>query len=774
MKIASSTILCRWSFPTWGDPLLRNNLTKKPAMPEEIRLDPQKTYAAILDAARQTRYLSYADLARANGLVWNRARYLMPRHLDMLVQTAHKRGWPLLSAIVVRQDSLETGRLEGSAREGLIAAARRAGIEVGDPEKFVAAEQQKVFEWARSAPDTFDDGTGQPPEAETRGSRFAVYMPLVLDALRELSGEARPGQVRDWVLAHHDVPREEIETHTRDGQSVFENRLAWARHYLVRSGLLLTRKRGVWELSASGRETTLSREDADALVREIRMTPVEDGNADEIPAPDQVDRATQLFDDPGRRFWFAGAGWREGDQTNRFLASGIWQNGEDGKFSELVAQMKPGDRIAIKAAFVKRRQLPFDVGGKPVSCMRIKAIGTITEALGDGRTVRVAWEVVDPPQDWYFYTYRTTLVEADPDHHLARRLILFAFAGVPQDYGFWLQLPYWRRKYGSEAPEGSLDLMIEETAELEGDEAEHPRYRVEDIVEEGCFFPLPFLENALHRLRTKKNLILQGPPGTGKTWLAKRLAYALIGSRERAVAKARMRIVQFHPTLSYEDFVRGWRPSRQGGLALVDGVFLESIQAAAAEPDRQFVLIIEEVNRGNPAQIFGEMLTLLEDSKRRPEDAIELAYRNGDDERVFVPPNLHVIGTMNVADRSLALVDLALRRRFAFVTLEPQLGEAWRVWCTKRCGLEEQQVRMVEERLLALNEDIRNDASLGIHFRVGHSYVTPAEGGSIADVGTWFRQVVETEIGPLLDEYWFDAPDRAKRARERLLADLPE
>jgi 5-methylcytosine-specific restriction protein B len=437
--------------------------------------------------------------------------------------------------------------------------------------------------------------------------------------------------------------------------------------------------------------------------------------------------------------------------------------------------MKPGDLIAIKSSFVQRYHVPFENGDKPVSCMRIKAVGTITERLDDGKTVRVEWDELDEPRDWYFYTYRTTLVEADREDAHARRLILFAFGGAKQDYDFWLRQPYWARRYSSDTADAGADITVEdETAELEGDEAEHPHYGVDNIIEDGCFFPRAFLKSALHRLRAKKNLILQGPPGTGKTWLARRLAYALIGSQHRAVAKARMRIVQFHPSLSYEDFVRGWRPQKGGGLALVDGIFLEAIQAAGAEPDRQFVLIIEEINRGNPAQIFGELLTLLEDNKRRPEEAIELAYRREEGERVSIPPNLHVIGTMNIADHSLALVDLALRRRFVFVSLDPQLGDAWRRWRTENCGFDAETVATIEERLTALNQDISEDRSLGSQYRIGHSYVTPLDGAPSADGGSWFREVVESEIGPLLEEYWYDAPDKAEQARKRLLTGLPE
>src|SRR5208337_3526866 len=230
----------------------------------------------------------------------------------------------------------------------------------------------------------------------------------------------------------------------------------------------------------------------------------------------------------------------------------------------------------------------------------------------------------------------------------------------------------------------------------------------------------------LSRVESKKNLVLQGPPGTGKTWLARRLAYALIGSKDPKVTRDRLRLVQFHPSLSYEDFVRGWRPSGDGTLALTNGIFLEIVEAAKAEPDRPFVLVIEEINRGNPAQIFGEILTLLEDTKRSREEAIELAYRRDAGERIYIPRNLHVIGTMNIADRSLALVDLALRRRFAFVNLEPQLNGLWRSWCIDRCGLDADIVTLIEQRMTALNQEIGQDRSLGTQYRIGHSYVTPA------------------------------------------------
>ena len=291
-------------------------------------------------------------------------------------------------------------------------------------------------------------------------------------------------------------------------------------------------------------------------------------------------------------------------------------------------------------------------------------------------------------------------------------------------------------------------------------------YSVEDILNDGCFLARTEIDLLLDRLRAKKNLILQGPPGTGKTWLAKRLAFALMGQKD----DSKVRAVQFHPNLSYEDFVRGWRPTGEGKLSLADGVFMEAIKAASKDPSSKFVVVIEEINRGNPAQIFGELLTLLEAGKRTPSEALELCYPDADGKRrpVHIPENLYVIGTMNIADRSLALVDLALRRRFAFVGLEPRLGLVWRDWVVKECAVDPVLVEDIEQRFSKLNDQIAADARLGKQFRIGHSYVTPAHRLESGDTKKWFLQVVETEIGPLLDEYWFDAPDESQKAIARL------
>ena len=734
---------------------------------------------------------------------------------------------------------------------------------------------------------------------------------------------------------------------------------------------------------------------------------------------------TQTIDSAPHATWFVGASYGgTDDQMPRFLAEGIWENGYDDKLLDVVRSMRPGERIAIKSSYTRKHGLPFDSRGRAVSVMGIKAVGTITENLNDGKRVKVDWAKVEPVREWYFYTHRATIWRVLPGEWMNDALIAFAFDSKPQDVDRFRNEPFWWERYGTTSPEkqrfewtdfyeavaekllahaddrtpliegiheiasrvpgltylqdkfpdgtsgplrdicpfttmgtfnrsmtdanrktiagelakllgvtvpvppsfegipvlnnqrswffayadkrgaGDIDALwkvfVAASKMVDGDQLDtrdafiraydeatqvwgvawnlstglywaHPwefltldsqsrhyinkrlglnvaisgqqgpcdgraylkllddlrsrfgedgypvhsfpdlslaswmykdpvdepvpagdigtnagaeqetegevreafqvaapivPYSVEDILKDGCFLERAEIDRLLDRLRTKKNLILQGPPGTGKTWLAKRLAFALMGQKD----DSKVRAVQFHPNLSYEDFVRGWRPTGEGKLSLADGVFMEAIKAASKDPSSKFAVVIEEINRGNPAQIFGELLTLLEAGKRTPNEALELCYPDADGKRrpVHIPENLYVVGTMNIADRSLALVDLALRRRFAFVGLEPRLGQVWRDWVVKDCAVDPGLVADIERRIAELNDQIAADARLGKQFRIGHSYVTPAHRLEAGDTKKWFQQVVETEIGPLLDEYWFDAPDEAQKAIARL------
>lgn len=271
------------------------------------------------------------------------------------------------------------------------------------------------------------------------------------------------------------------------------------------------------------------------------------------------------------------------------------------------------------------------------------------------------------------------------------------------------------------------------------------------------------LDAALAALHRRRNLILQGPPGTGKTFLARRLAWLEL----EATDAARIELVQFHPSYSYEDFVQGFRPDAQGVFRLQDGVLLEFCRRAALDPERPYFLLIDELNRGNLSRIFGELLLLLEADKRGPTHAVRLPYAPAEAPRFFVPANVFVIGTMNLADRSLAPLDYALRRRFAFVELAPEFGAPFQEFLEEN-GVPAAVVQRLVERLTDLNQTIADDPELGPDYRIGHSYfcqppVTPAAANS------WLTLVLEQEIAPLLDDYWLDQPAKAAAQKKRLL-----
>lgn len=365
------------------------------------QLDLQKTYSAILKAARARRFISYGDIAKANGADWQKVRRPINRHLGELVAQAVKRGWPMLSAIVVNQQSLETGLLEGTARDGFLAAARESGLKIDDPDAFVKSQQQALFDWAPSAPDDLDLGPASVKKGKAAGGpKFVQYFNPVLEALRTLGGTAEPKEVLALVQDLAKVPEAELRETNKNGQSKYENKIGWSRFYLAKAGLIDSKRRGVWSLTPIGRETTLDHAASMALFKDVRTRfRGADDEEEDAPAPDDG-RTDDLFNDPERRFWFVGALWKgTEDQTERFVTEGIWQNGYRDKFTEHVQLMKPGDRIAIKASFVQKYGLPFENHEKPVSCMRIKAIGTIREATKDGRSVKVDWEPPAPPKD---------------------------------------------------------------------------------------------------------------------------------------------------------------------------------------------------------------------------------------------------------------------------------------------------------------------------------------------------------------------------------------
>lgn len=267
------------------------------------------------------------------------------------------------------------------------------------------------------------------------------------------------------------------------------------------------------------------------------------------------------------------------------------------------------------------------------------------------------------------------------------------------------------------------------------------------------------LQRILDSMALRKNLILQGPPGVGKTFIAKRIAWCRIGHKDSRPIET----VQFHQSYAYEDFVQGWRPNATGGFTLRNGVFFEFCKRAEQQLETPFVFIIDEINRGNLSRIFGELLMLIEADKRGREHAISLTYGTAG-ERFSVPDNVHILGLMNTADRSLAIVDYALRRRFAFETLEPAFGTRQFREYLLEADVDRALVDRIDRNLSALNEQIGEDKDLGPGFRIGHSYFVPEESAD----EQWYLGIIDTQIAPLLREYWFDRPEHVDKIVEEL------
>ncbi len=283
----------------------------------------------------------------------------------------------------------------------------------------------------------------------------------------------------------------------------------------------------------------------------------------------------------------------------------------------------------------------------------------------------------------------------------------------------------------------------------------------------GLFLAEIQFDEMLDALKEKKNIVLQGAPGVGKTYVAKRLAYALIGSND----PRRLEMIQSHQSYSYEDFIQGFRPTPKGHFDLRYGIFHQFCRQAQREEaqGKPYVFVIDEINRGNLSKIFGELMMLIEPDKRGKEHAMPLAYSQDADERFYIPENLYLIGMMNTTDRSLAMVDYALRRRFRFITLRPEFNsEAFRTFLTN-AGAKPDLVKTIVAAMNALNDVIAADIkNLGPGYQIGHSYFCPCPG--IKPDEEWYRRIVESEIVPLIQEYRFDNEQKVKEQRSALLA----
>ena len=284
-------------------------------------------------------------------------------------------------------------------------------------------------------------------------------------------------------------------------------------------------------------------------------------------------------------------------------------------------------------------------------------------------------------------------------------------------------------------------------------EVDYPEYSSADFLSD-VYMSEQDYETLVNVLKMKKNIILQGAPGVGKTFTAKRLAYSIIGAKN----PDRVQMIQFHQSYSYEDFIEGYRPT-ENGFTIKKGSFYKFCKLAEDDDENDYFFIIDEINRGNLSKIFGELFMLIEKDKRGIE--LQLLYS---DENFSVPPNVYIIGMMNTADRSLAMLDYALRRRFSFFTMKPGFNTSG--FQTYQDSLKSDAFKKLISCIKQLNSKIAADISLGEGFCIGHSYFCGLT-AKTATVRT-LTSIIEYELIPLLKEYWFDEPEKIIDWSDRL------
>jgi len=563
---------------------------------------------------------------------------------------------------------------------------------------------------------------------------FLKWFTPLINALRELGGSATPEQARKQIISDLNLPDEIInETRGKTAVKKFDNEVAFARNYLVYEGYIDSSVRGVWSLTEKGLSAPMNDEIASEIflkwvdILKERRENVEDALINE--------RNTNE-----KRYWIYAPG-NNSSKWEEFYSQGImgigWDEMGDLKQypSKDAMKTKMKELYGAEYSYMNSALATWQFANEIQAGDIVYAKKGMHKVIGRG--IVESDYIFDAGRDEYKHIRKIKWTHNGEWEHPGQAVMKTLTDITPYtDYVHKLE---------------ALFIDDDSTDVVEEKEIVYDPYTEDDFLSE-VFMDAGRYNTLVNLLKTKKNIILQGAPGVGKTFTAKRLAFSMMGQKDTS----RVMMVQFHQSYSYEDFIMGFRPSKDG-FELTPGPFYQFCKAAQDDDERDYFFIIDEINRGNVSKIFGELLMLIEKEKRG--EKLRLLYSN---ELFSVPQNVYIIGMMNTADRSLAIIDYALRRRFAFFELEPAFdSEGFKSIMLKANN---PKFNALVEQIKALNEFISKDESLGSGFRIGHSYLCTNE--EITD--EWLEAVIKYELLPLLSEYWFDEQSKIEQWTKRL------
>ncbi len=558
---------------------------------------------------------------------------------------------------------------------------------------------------------------------------FLRWFNPLIQALRDLGGSGTPAEARAKIVENEQLSDEEVNAiRGKNNVNKFENEVAFARSYLVNAGYIDKSIYGVWTLTEAGKSVEMTDDMASDIfksgVAQAQNSREKKGAA---IADDDVDTVHYWIYAPGENscmweeFYSEGImaiGWGEiGDlktfdskdamkskMKETFDASLSYKNAAHATW-QFVNDMKIGDIVFVKKGM-------HQLVGRGVVSSDYEYDADCNDKYGNIR--KVNWT---HKGEW-----------PHPGQAVMKTLTDIT------SYTDYVE---------------KLNALFEDESAEDVEEVSknYPVYTEDDFLDE-VFMAEEEYSKLVGILKAKKNVILQGAPGVGKTFAAKRLAYSVMGVKDID----RVMMVQFHQSYSYEDFIMGFRPSTTG-FELKKGAFYNFCKKAEIDSDNDYFFIIDEINRGNLSKIFGELFMLIENDKRGIE--LQLLYS---DEKFAVPANVYIIGMMNTADRSLAMLDYALRRRFAFFEIKPGFEtDGFREY---KMSLDNDKFNKLINCVEKLNSVIASDESLGEGFCIGHSYFCNFEADKIDNECLY--GIVEYELIPLLKEYWFDEPTKVK------------